>query len=92
MAPLVQNEKFRSYTTLTLEVTDPSIKDADISAALKATGRANLADGIKKYSSVKQNSLRIACFPFVDIQGTSEYQKLAETVDDIVRQLKEQPK
>ena len=92
LAPLVQNEKFRSYTTLTLEVTDPSIKDADISAALKATGRANLADGIKKYSSVKQNSLRIACFPFVDIQGTSEYQKLAETVDDIVRQLKEQPK
>ena len=92
LAPLVQDEKFRSYTTLTLEVTDPSIKDADISAALKATGRANLADGIKKYSSVKQNSLRIACFPFVDIQGTSEYQKLAETVDDIVRQLKEQPK
>lgn len=47
LAPLVQDEKFRSYTTLTLEVTDPSIKDADISAALKATGRANLADGIK---------------------------------------------
>ena len=92
LAPLIEDEKLRSYTTLTLEVTDPAIKDADISAALKATGRANLADGIKKYSSVKQNSLRIACFPFVDIHGTGEYKKLADTVDDIVRQLKAQRK
>lgn len=73
LAPLIKNEDNRSYTTLTLEVTDPAIKDADISAALKATGLANLADGIKKYSSVKQNSLRIACFPFVDIHGTEQY-------------------
>lgn len=92
LAPLIKDEKLRSYTTLTLEVTDPAIKDADISAALKATGRANLADGIKKYSSVKQNSLRISCFPFVDIHGTGEYKKLADTVDDIVRQLKAQHK
>ena len=88
LAPLIKDEAFRSYTTLTLEVTDPNLKDADISAALKATGLANLADGIKKYSSVKQNSLRIACFPFVDIHGTGEYEKLAAAVDEIVRQLR----
>ena len=90
LAPLIKDEKFRSYTTLTLEVTDPNLKDADISAALKATGLPNLADGIKKYSSVKQNSLRIACFPFVDIQGTGEYEKLAAAVDEIVRQLRQE--
>lgn len=90
LAPLIKDEKFRSYTTLTLEVTDPSIQDADISAALKATGLKNLTDGIKKYSSVKQNSLRIACFPFVDIHGTGEYQKLTAAVDEIVRQLRQE--
>ena len=90
LAPLIKDEAYRSYTTLTLEVTDPAVKDADISAALKATGLANLADGIKKYSSVKQNSLRIACFPFVDIQGTGEYQKLTAAVDEIVRQLRQE--
>lgn len=90
LAPLIKDENFRSYTTLTLEVTDPNIQDADISAALKATGLPNLADGIKKYSSVKQNSLRIACFPFVDIHGTDEYQKLTAAVDAIVRQLRQE--
>lgn len=92
LAPLIKDEKHRSYTTLTLEVTDPRVKDADISAALKATGLANLADGIKKYSSVKQNSLRIACFPFVDIHGTGEYEKLTAAVDEIVRQLRSEAK
>ncbi len=90
LAPLIKDEAHRSYTTLTLEVTDPNLKDADISAALKATGLANLADGIKKYSSVKQNSLRIACFPFVDINGTKEYEKLTAAVDEIVRQLRQE--
>lgn len=92
LAPLIKDEKHRSFTTLTLEVTDPKIKDADISAALKATGLPNLADGIKKYSSVKQNSLRIACFPFVDIHGTGEYEKLTAAVDEIVRQLRSEAK
>lgn len=90
LAPLIKDERFRSFTTLTLEVTDPQIKDTDISAALKATGLPNLADGLKKYASVTQNSLRVACFPFVDIHGTEEYKKLAETVDEIVRQLRQQ--
>ena len=88
LAPLIKDEKFRSYTTLTLEVTDPSIKDADISAALKATGLANLADGVKKYSSVKQNSLRIGCFPFVDINGTEQFEKLLKCIDLIVKDLR----
>ena len=90
LAPLIKDEKFRSYTTLTLEVTDTAIKDADISAALKATGAANLADGIKKYSSVKQNSLRIGCFPFVDINGTEQFEKLFNCVDLIVKDLRAQ--
>ncbi len=92
LKPLISDEAHRSYTTLTLEVTDPALKDADISAALKATGLPNLADGIKKYSSVKQNSLRIACFPFVDIHGTAEYEKLTAAVDEIIRQLRQEAK
>lgn len=88
LAPLIKEENFRSFTTLTLEITDPRIKDADISAALTATGLANLADGLKKYSSVKQNSLRVSCFPFVDVHGVEEYKKLTAAVDEIVRQLK----
>ncbi len=88
LAPLIKDEKYRSYTTLTLEVTDPSIKDADISAALKATGLPNLADGVKKYSSVKQNSLRIGCFPFIDIHGTEQYEKLLKCIDLIVKDLR----
>lgn len=88
LAPLVKDEAYRSYTTLTLEVTDPSLKDADISAALKATGLPNLADGIKKYSSTKQNSVRVGCFPFIDINGTEEYKKLCQTLDYIVKELR----
>lgn len=92
LAPLVKEEKYRSFTTLTLEVTDPAIKDADISAALKATGLPNLADGVKKYSSVKQNSLRIGCFPFVDINGTEQFEKLMKCIDLIVTGLRTQAK
>ena len=92
LRPLIQDEKHRSYTTLTLEVTDPKIDAADISKALKATGLANLQDGIKKYSAVKQNSLRIACFPFVDIHGTEQYEKLTRAVDQIVKDLRQEAK
>lgn len=88
LAPFVKDEKYRSYTTVTLEVTDTSIEDKAISEALKATGKWNLQDGIKKYSSVKTNSLRIACFPYVDINGVSEYEKLTKSVDYIVKELK----
>ncbi|MBO5011517.1 MAG: aminotransferase class V-fold PLP-dependent enzyme [Elusimicrobiaceae bacterium] len=88
IAPLIKDARLRSFTTLTLEITDPDVKDADISAALISTGLANLADGLKKYSSVKQNSLRISCFPFVDVHGVEEYKKLTAAVDEIVRQLK----
>ncbi len=89
-APLIKDEKFRSYTSLTLEITDLDIQDSAISAALAATGLANLADGVKKFSSVKQNSLRIACFPFVDTTGVGEYEKLTAAIDEIVRQLRQQ--
>lgn len=88
IAPLIKDTRLRSFTTLTLEITAPDIKDADISAALISTGLANLADGLKKYSSVKQNSLRISCFPFVDVHGVEEYKKLTAAVDEIVRQLR----
>ena len=88
LAPLIKEPANRSYTTVTLAVTDPAIKDADISAALKATGLPNLADGIKKYNSVKQSSVRIACFPFVDINGTEEYEKLMNAVDLIVKDIR----
>ncbi len=88
LAPLVKDERFRSFTTLTLEVTDPQLKDSSISDALINTGLPNLADGLKKYSSVKQNSLRISCFPFVDVNGVEQYDKLAAAVDEIVRQLR----
>ena len=88
IAPLIKDARLRSFTTLTLEITAPDIKDADISAALISTGLANLADGLKKHSSVKQNSLRISCFPFVDVHGVEEYKKLTAAVDEIVRQLR----
>lgn len=88
LAPLVKDENFRSYTTLTLKITDPKIQAEDISAALAATGRPNLADGLKKHPYVKEKSLRVSCFPFVDIHGTGEYEKLAKTVDAVVRQLR----
>ena len=90
LRPLIADEAHRSYTTLTLEVTDPKLDAAEISKALKATGLPNLQDGIKKYSAVKQNSLRIACFPFVDIHGVEQYKKLTQAVDAIVAALRAQ--
>lgn len=90
LKPLIADEAHRSYVTLTLKITDPKIDAAEISKALKATGLANLQDGIKKYSAVKQNSLRIACFPFVDVNGTEQYEKLTHAVDEIVKDLRAQ--
>ena len=88
LQPMVADEDFRSYTTLTLQITDPALDAADISKALQATGAPNLQDGIKKYSAVKTNSVRIACFPFVDITGTAQYEKLTRAVDAIVADLR----
>lgn len=86
--PFVKDTKFRSFTSYTLEITDPRILDKDINDTLAATGIENLKDGLKKYRTVKQNSLRVACFPFVDLTGVSEYQKLTAALDEIVRQLR----
>lgn len=85
---MVPDETYRSYTTLTLRLTDPRIQDSAINKALAATGQANLLDGLKKFSSVKTNSLRVACFPFVDVNGIGEYQKLTALIEKIVRQLR----
>ncbi len=88
LEPLVKQEDYRSYTTLTFEVTDPSINADDISKILQQTGAPNLQDGLKKYSEVKQNSFRVACFPFVDIDGTAQYEKLTRTLDTIANFLR----
>ena len=86
--PYVADTNFRSYTTPTFEITNPHISANDINAALAATGKPNLQDGVKRFSTAPENTLRIACFPFVDINGVSEYQKLTATLDEIVRQLR----
>lgn len=86
--PLVKEASFRSYTTLTLEITDPHLDAAVINQALKDTGAPNLQDGLAKYGSVKQNCIRIACFPFVDINGTAQYEKLTRLLDFIVARLR----
>lgn len=88
LKPLIEEEKYRSFTTLTLKITDPGIKDAQINKALAATKRANLIDGIEKYSSVKENSLRIGCFPFIDAKGCAQFKKLCRTLDFIYKELK----
>ena len=85
--PLVQDEKFRSQTTLTLEITDGHLTDNSIHTALAQTGLENLQDGLKKYRTIQANSLRVACFPFVDTDGIEQYKKLTAALDEIVRQL-----
>jgi len=86
--PLVEDARFRSFTTLTLQITDPQITDTQINDALFQTGFPHLKDGLKKYRTLKQNSLRVACFPFVDTDGVEEYKKLTDALDEIARQLK----
>ncbi len=89
--PLISDEKYRSFTTLTLAITHPQITGAQIARALLETGRPNLADGLKKYRTVAQESLRIACFPFVDSEGVEQYQKLTAVLDEIARQIGNTP-
>ncbi len=88
LAPLIDDEAYRSYMTVTLKITDPALVGADINKAVQTCGADNMKDGINKYSSVKENSLRIACFPFVDVNGTAEFDKLTKMVDFIVKEMR----
>lgn len=88
LEPLIADENYRSYMTATLKITDAAIVDSELNAAVKKSGKANLKDGIGKYSSVKDNALRIACFPFVDPDGVTQFEKLTKTIDYIVTQMR----
>jgi phosphoserine aminotransferase len=81
-------EEYRSYVTVTLRITDPAIKDEDLNNAIKKSGKACLKDGIGKYGGYKENSLRIACFPYTDIHGDKEQELLCKTIDYVVKELK----
>lgn len=85
--PLITDDKYRSYTTLTLAITNPKITGEKIAEILFNTGKQNLADGLKKYRTVAQNSLRIACFPFVDTDGVEQYKKLTAVLTKIAQRL-----
>lgn len=89
LEPLIKDKNFRSYETLTLKITDKQIKDTAVNKALKQTGKVNLIDGIEKYSTVKENSLRVGCFPFIDTKGTKQFEKLCQTLAYIYKQLKQ---
>lgn len=82
--PLITDKKLRSYTTLTLQITDPHIRAEDINRTLAQTGLPNLQDGLKRFPSAPDNSLRVACFPFVDAQGTLQYERLTRLLQQIV--------
>jgi phosphoserine aminotransferase len=88
LAPMIDPAENRSFTTVTLKITDPAIKDDELNAAIKKSGKACLKDGIGKYGSLPVNSVRIACFPFVDINGDKEFELLTQTIDYVVKQLK----
>ena len=85
--PLIADDKYRSYTTLTLAITNPQITGEKIADVLRSTGKQNLMDGLKKYRTVAQNSLRIACFPFVDPDGVEQYKKLTAMLTKIAQRL-----
>lgn len=87
LCPMIEKKDFCSPETLTLKITDEKIKDILISKALAQTKKRNLLDGVKKFSSIEENSLRIACFPFIDPKGTKEFEKLTQTLDYIAKQL-----
>lgn len=87
LTPMIEDKDFRSPETLTLKITNDKIKDVLVNKALAQTKKRNLLDGIKKFSSISENSLRIACFPFIDTKGTKEFEKLTKTLDYIAKQL-----
>ncbi len=92
LAPMIEDKRFRSNISLTLKITDEDIKDYQINKALASTKITALADGIEKYSSVKENSIRIGCFPFIDTIGNSQFIKLCKTLDFIYKNLKNSKK
>lgn len=85
--PLITDDKYRSFTTFTLAITSAQITGAQIAKILRSTGKQNLADGLKKYRTIEQESLRIACFPFVDTDGIEQYKKLTAMLDKIAQRL-----
>lgn len=85
--PLITHDTYRSINTFTLAITHPTLTGEDIAQVLRATGKQNLLDGLKKYRTVAQNSLRIACFPFVDTEGVEQYKKLTAVLDKIAQRL-----
>ena len=87
LCPMIEKKDFCSPETLTLKITDEKIKDILISKALAQTKKRNLLDGVKKFSSISDNSLRIACFPLIDPKGTKEFVKLTKTLDYIAKHL-----
>lgn len=92
LEPMISDKKYRSLTSLTLKITDKQIKDCQINKALASTKIPALADGIEKYSSIKENSIRIGCFPFIDTKGNSQFIKLCKTLDFIYKNLKKSKK
>ena len=88
--PLVSDENLRSYTTPTFQIIDPQISADFINKTLAETGLPNLQDGLKKFTTAPENTLRIACFPFVDINGTEQYKRLINLLDVIVANLREE--
>lgn len=86
--PLITSQAYRSYTTLTLQITDPHLRATAINEALAHAGGAHLKDGLKRHPFAPENSLRVACFPLVDINGVEQYKKLTAALDEIVRQLR----
>ena len=87
LKPMIENPVFRSSETLTLKITDDKIKDTLVNKALAQTKKRNLLDGVKKFSSISENSLRVSCFPFIDTKGTKEFIKLTKTLDYIAKHL-----
>lgn len=87
IAPMIEQAEFCSKETLTLKITNEKIKDTLVNKALAQTKKKNLLDGVKKFSSIEENSLRIACFPFIDPKGTKEFVKLTKTLDYIAKHL-----
>ena len=85
--PLITDDKYRSFTTLTLAITDLHITGEQIAQVLRATGKQNLMDGLKKYRTVEPDGLRIGCFPFVDTDGVEQYKKLTAVLDKIAQRL-----
>ncbi|MDR1683873.1 MAG: aminotransferase class V-fold PLP-dependent enzyme, partial [Elusimicrobiota bacterium] len=88
LEPMINPEENRSYVTVTLRIKDKNIIDSELNDAVKKSGKECLKDGIGKYGSYKENSLRISCFPFTDWNGTQNHELLCKLIDYIVKELR----